>query len=122
MALGFDFDILAEESGMLEECRDLAVSHVDMMFHVFCQLGYGVGLDAAARGMELAGKSKGMSGVLAPVLWAEGRREEVLEYVAQDVRTTLESGNGLRSLRHASLDRPQRQAAVRWHCQKDGCR
>jgi hypothetical protein len=60
------------------------------MFHVLCRLGYGVGLDAAARGMGLAGKTKGMNGDLAPVLWAQGKREEVLCYVAQDVRTTLE--------------------------------
>src|SRR5208282_5065809 len=66
--LGFDFDILAEESGMLERCRSLAKSHVDLMFHVLCQLGHGVGLDAAAKGMGLGGKSKGMSGALAPVL------------------------------------------------------
>ena len=31
-----------------------------------------------------------MKGADAPVLWAEGRREEVLQYVGQDVRTTLE--------------------------------
>ena len=30
-----------------------------------------------------------MTGVVAPVLWAEGRREEVLGYVAQDVRIAL---------------------------------
>ena len=60
-----------------------------MMFHVLCKLGYGVGLDAAARGMGIAGKPEGMKGADAPVLWAEGRREEVLRYVAQDVRTTL---------------------------------
>lgn len=30
---GLDFDILAEESGMVEECRQLALAHVDMMFH-----------------------------------------------------------------------------------------
>lgn len=53
LGVGFDLDILAEESGLLEHCRDLAVSHVDMMFHILCRLGYGVGLDAAARGMEL---------------------------------------------------------------------
>lgn len=88
--LGFDFDILAEESGMPAECKKLAVDHVDMMFHVLCQLGYGVKLDAAAKGMNLAGKPEGMSGAIAPVLWAEGRREEVLGYVAQDVRTTLD--------------------------------
>jgi hypothetical protein len=88
--VGFDFDILAEESQMLAECRALALTHVDMMFHAFCQLGHGVGLDAAAKGMGLAGKTKGMTGELAPVLWARGEREEVLRYVAQDVRTTLE--------------------------------
>ena len=88
--LGFDLDILAEESGMLSECRTLALGHVDMMFHVFCQLGHGVGLDAAAKGMGVAGKCEGLKGADAPVLWAEGRREEVLRYVAQDVKTTME--------------------------------
>ncbi len=88
--LGFDFDVLAEESGLLSECRALAIDHVDMMFHAFCQLGHGVGLDAAARGMGLAGKTKGMSGELAPLLWARGEREKVLRYVTQDVRTTME--------------------------------
>ena len=88
--LGFDLDILAEESGMREQCGRLALGHVDMMFHVLCQLGYGVGLDAAARGMKITGKPEGMNGAAAPVLWAEGKREEVLQYVAQDVKTTLE--------------------------------
>ncbi len=88
--LGFDLDILAEESGMLEECKSLAVNHVDMMFHILCRLGYGVRLDGAAKGMGVAGKPEGMNGALAPVLWAEGKRKEVLNYVAQDVRTTLD--------------------------------
>ena len=88
--LGFDLDILAEEAQMLPQCRTLALAHVDMMFHAFCALGHGVGLDAAARGMGLKGKLEGISGEMAPVLWARGRREEVLAYVAQDVRTTME--------------------------------
>ena len=54
--LGIDLDILAEEARMLPQCRTLALAHVDMMFHAFCQLGHGVGLDAAAKGMGLAGK------------------------------------------------------------------
>ena len=86
--VGFDFDILAEESGMLAECRELAMNHVDMMFHILCRLGFGVSLDAAARGMGLEGKPEGMNGAMAPALWAEGKRETVLDYVAQDVRTT----------------------------------
>lgn len=88
--LGFDFDILGEESGMLQKCRRLAHDHVDMMFHVLCKLGYGVGLDSAARGMDLAGKTEGITGAAAPRFWATGRRKEILEYVAQDVRITLE--------------------------------
>jgi hypothetical protein len=90
--LGFDFDILAEESGMFVECKQLALEmdHVDMMFHVFCQLGYPVGLDRAAKGMGLAGKPEGMNGALAPRLWTAGKHQQVLDYVAQDVRTTLE--------------------------------
>ena len=87
--LGFDFDILAEESGALEICRSLAMDHIDMMFHIFCNKGFGLALDTAAKGMGLPGKPPGMRGDLAPRYWAEGRREEVLEYVAQDVRTTL---------------------------------
>ena len=86
--LGFDFDILAEESGLHSACRSLAFHHVDPMFHILCQRGFGVSLDAAAKGMDLAGKT--MSGADAPKLWAEGKREEVLQYVAQDVRTTIE--------------------------------
>ena len=87
--LGFDLDILAEESGQLTECRNLAENHVDMMFHVVCARGFGVSLAAAAAGMEVEGKLEGMSGAKAPQLWAEGRRDEVLRYVGQDVRTSM---------------------------------
>jgi hypothetical protein len=34
--LGFDFDILAEESGKQQKCNELALDHIDMMFHIFC--------------------------------------------------------------------------------------
>jgi RNase H-like protein len=88
--LGFDFDILAEESGMLEKCRNLAIDHVDMMFHALRQLGHGISLDSAAKGMGLAGKSENLSGISTPQLWAKGRRKEVLEYVAHDAEITLE--------------------------------
>ncbi len=88
--LGFDFPVLAEESAMLQPCRELASDHVDMMFHVFCQLGFPVGLEAAAKGLGLPGKAGGMSGVLAPQMWAQGKHQQVLDYVAQDTRTTLE--------------------------------
>jgi RNase_H superfamily len=87
--LAFDFDVLAEESGRLAECQRLALEQVDMMFHIFCLKGFPVALDSAARGTGIAGKPAGMSGVKAPQLWLQGRHQEVLDYVAQDVSTTL---------------------------------
>src|SRR5262245_37922053 len=47
--IGFDFDVLAEESGLFKRCKSLALGHIDMMFHMLCQLGFGVSLNAAAR-------------------------------------------------------------------------
>ena len=88
--LGFDFDILAEESDMLSACRELALNHTDMMFHIFCLKGYPLGLDKAAKGMGLKGKPSGMSGEMAPRMWRDGQFQEVLEYAQQDVHTTLD--------------------------------
>ena len=87
--LGFDFNILAEESGLHDICKELALNHVDMMFHILCEQGYPLSLDKAAKGMGLPGKPKGMRGELAPELWLDGRKQEVLDYVTRDVETTL---------------------------------
>lgn len=88
--IGFDFAVLADESGLVDRCIRLALGHVDMMFHAFCTLGFRFGLQSAAEGMRLAGKTKGISGAMAPKLWAAGRHDEVIDYCVQDVRTTLE--------------------------------
>ena len=87
--LSFDFNILAEESGMPEECARLALEHLDMMFHVVCRLGYPVALGKAAEGFGIPGKSGGLSGYDAPVFWAQGRYEDVLDYNVQDARLAL---------------------------------
>jgi hypothetical protein len=91
--LGFDFDVLAEESGAAETCRDLALGHVDMMFHVFCEKGFPVSLEKAASALGIAGKLDGISGWQAPKLWARGEHQKVLDYVAQDVRLALQIAN-----------------------------
>jgi hypothetical protein len=88
--LSFDFDVLAEESGNSAHCKECSLSHIDMMFHVLCAKGYPVGLNKAAQGMGLPGKPPGMSGALAPQMWAQGQFDRVLAYVAQDVRATLQ--------------------------------
>ena len=87
--LAFDFHVLAIESGLWGECVELAMNHVDMMFHVVCQKGFGVGLDAVAKTMGVEGKIEGMTGALAPQMWRDGEYEKVLEYVAQDARSTV---------------------------------
>lgn len=88
--LGFDFDILAEESGMHEECATLARNSVDMMYQAHCLRGFPIGLDSVAKAIGLSGKTEGVSGAQAPDLWADGQYSTVLEYVQQDARTTLE--------------------------------
>lgn len=91
--LGFDFPVLAETSGLHTECKKLAVEHVDMMWHIFCAKGHYLGLNKAAKGQGLSGKTEGMSGDKVPTMWREGDgkdRLRVLEYVKQDVVTTLQ--------------------------------
>jgi hypothetical protein len=88
--LGFDFDILAEEAAAAGLCKECALGHVDMMFHIVCALGYPVALEKGAQGMGLPGKPAGMTGFEAPKMWAECRYKEVLDYVSQDVRMTMQ--------------------------------
>ena len=87
--LGFDFDVLAEESGLIDECRTLARQHVDMMFHVVCEKGFPVSLNNAASGLGVQGKLAGVEGITAPGLWGSGQYDLVTKYVAQDVSATL---------------------------------
>jgi hypothetical protein len=86
--LSFDFDILAEESSRTADCKTLTLGHVDMMFHIFCGKGFGVGLNAAAQAIGQS-KPEGVEGSQAPLLWKQGAHQKVLDYVAQDCRLTL---------------------------------
>jgi hypothetical protein len=100
-SLSFDFDVLAEESGMYKECAELALNHVDLMFIVVTLRGHFLGLDKAAKGANIQGKLHDvtltdgtkltdMSGGKAPSLWKAGEYKAVLDYLADDVRSTLE--------------------------------
>ena len=100
---GFDFSVLAEESGMAAECADLMLHHhCDLMMMSVCKLGWRVGLEALATSAGVKGKLHNvalrdgriidnMSGAMAPQLWAEGEHEAVLAYLKDDVRATLET-------------------------------
>ena len=98
---GFDFQVLAHESGMFEECGELALNHIDMMLLVTFDKGWYLSLQTALEGPGLAGKLKtvklkdgtlitDMAGAQAPKLWAAGEYEAVLAYLKQDVLQPLE--------------------------------
>lgn len=97
----FDFDVLAEESGMYKECAELALNSIDLMFIVVTLRGHYLGLDKAAKGANIQGKLHevtltdgtkltDMSGGKAPGLWKAGEYQAVLDYLADDARSTLE--------------------------------
>lgn len=96
---GFDFRVLAQESGRAADCARIARRHVDLMLHVTFRKGYFLGLDKALAGAKLSGKQGGVTlpdgrvidrvGAAAPALWAEGHQEIVLRYLRQDCEQTL---------------------------------
>jgi hypothetical protein len=113
-SLSFDFSVLAEESDMYKECEQLALNHIDLMFIVVTLRGHFLGLDKAAKGMGIKGKLKevklndgtvlkDMAGAKAPELWAKGEYQAVLDYLGDDVRSTLELAQAI-----------QHEKRVRW--------
>ncbi len=97
--LGFDFRLLAIETGLVARCSELAWNSVDMMFQIVCVNGYMLALDRALAGMGLQskihavrmkdGREAPISGPDAPRLWQAGEHRAVMEYCAGDVRQTL---------------------------------
>ena len=87
--LGFDWQVLAEESGRQQECRQLALQHVDMMYHFFCHKGFPLALSTACQGMAVGEKQEGVTGLAAPHMWAAGQRQEVIDYCVQDAVITM---------------------------------
>jgi hypothetical protein len=103
---GFDFRVLAAESGLNKECAELALDHVDLLFMMLARRGFPLGLDAMAKGAGVKGKlqdvrlSNGtriddMSCEKAPRLWRAGERDAVLAYLKDDVRATLETAEAV---------------------------
>lgn len=98
---GFDFPILAQESGLARECAELALAHVDLMLIVTFKLGHYLGLNKALQGAGISGKLQEvqlndgsrlyeMGGKRAPELWAKGEYNAVLAYLRQDVMPLLQ--------------------------------
>lgn len=116
--LGFDFDMLAEEGNHFGLCKKLVLNHVDMMFHFFAAKGFPLSLDVAAKGMGLPGKPEGMTGAVAPELWAKGEYHKVLDYVSWDVKNTLAVAESVDNAGHlnwtARSGRPNSWDCYKW--------
>ena len=113
--LGFDFLVLAIEcqnESYAQLVREMALRHIDPFFNMFCDMGYGIGLQTAANALNVHGKLEGMHGSLAPLMWnasfpatdeetAEmaatgfergsiGAQNLCIEYVEQDAKATYD--------------------------------
>jgi hypothetical protein len=96
---GFDFRLLADETGRRQDCARLALKSVDMMFQVLCDRGHPLALDTALRGMEIPpkihsvtltdGRTLEIDGAAAPRLWQQGEFRTVMAYCGGDVMGTL---------------------------------
>ena len=97
--MGFDFRVLAQglELEQYDNLIDLALGSIDPFYQMLCEKGFGIGLDTAAKGLGLVGKTEGMDGLKAVEMWCESReaQESVLEYVLQDARTTADVYEGM---------------------------
>lgn len=85
--LSFDLRWIGHAADDLPLAREVALDLYDPMFQFFCQRGFPVSLASVAEGLGIAEK-KLMSGDQAPIEWARGNRQLVLEYVAGDCRIT----------------------------------
>jgi hypothetical protein len=95
---GFDFRLLADETGRRQECARLALGSVDMMFQVLCERGHPLALDTALRGAGLpskigqvtlrSGETAEIEGAAAPRFWQAGEYEAVMYYCAADAERT----------------------------------
>ena len=109
----FDFRVLAEESGLIQQCGQLALNHVDLMLMVTFTKGWYLSLQAALEGAGLSGKLRtvqlsdgkeihDMDGSKAPALWAAGEYEAVLAYLKEDVIQLLKLAQSVERRGHIS--------------------
>jgi len=84
--VGFDLRVINTYC----DVSQIAPLTIDPFFQMLCEKGYGVGLNTAALGMGVPGKTEGMDGLKAVQMWTLSRdaQEKVLEYVTQDALTT----------------------------------
>ena len=108
--LHFDWKLLAaicDDSGLEKELKHLAIyNHIDYALNMVVDRGFIIGLNTAAHALGLSGKTKGMSGYLAPILWNPERElteEELVEVKALGVEPGTKEARAL-CLRYVGQD------------------
>lgn len=98
---GFDWRMLAANTGELDACVELALTSYDPAFQVLAQRGMMPALDGVLSGFKLPNKP--MKGSKAPEKWEKGEYQEVIDYVISDT-TNL----------RAIAERIEKSRGVRW--------
>ena len=76
--MGFDWPALAKQSRKLQECRQLALDHVDMMYQVLCTKGFCIKDESAAAGMRIPLKTGAEYDNDKPAQWSEDHPQTIL--------------------------------------------
>lgn len=118
---GFDWEVLAgefEARGLLASAQAWgpgAARLVDTLAMLHARLGWRPSLELLAQAN--LGEGKSMDGSLAPKLWRQGRRAEVIAYCRRDVELTRriwELGRREGRLRFPTLDGGEGVVEVAW--------
>lgn len=97
----FDWPVIYRASGNLGIVKALALDSLDLALYVHTKKGYQIGLDTLAAGLGLEGKKHTVvltdgteieiTGALAPILWLQGEKSAVLEYLEPDCRAARDT-------------------------------
>jgi hypothetical protein len=101
--LRFDFPVLVDEC---PDCREriakIALAHIDMAFCMYAERAYMISLDTAAEAMKVQGKTEGMHGDLAPLMWSGE-----MQHASDEQKTQINALNvipGSRSAQNLCLE------------------
>jgi hypothetical protein len=103
-SLSFDWNIVADEARSDHwgaQCARMAMHHIDVAFQMRTEMGYMIKLDKMAQGLGVQGKTEGMHGDLAPILW--NGYSEATEQEAKDAIQALGVEPGTREAQDLCL-------------------
>ena len=102
----FDLQTMADITERYDQCAELALNHYDIMFQIFCNVGWPVSLAATAKGMGICHSS--MTGPELNAAWQDpGARNLVVDQAIANATVCLDIAHTAR-----------REDRLRWHSHK----